>query len=373
MAYALHVIATLAGLAIIGLMLWDAFEVILVPRRVTNAFRVSRVVVVGLWRMWKRPALRIGSRREREGLLSPFAMLTVLLLFGTWVLGQILGFSLLHWGMSSHLRHEGLPGGFIADLYLSGSTFFTLGLGDVAPVSGLARVLTVIEGGMGFGFLALIIAYLPVLYQAFSRRETRISMLDEWAGSPPSATVLLRRPAEQGEPLALVPLLREWELASAEILESHVSYAILGYFRSQHDNQSWVAAITTVLDACTLVIAGIEDVPTLQARQTFAMARHAVVDLCQVYRQRPIRIGPDRLPSETLEKVRRVLVTAGLKPYEGAPATHQVHMLREMYEPYVRALSEHLLMPLPGWLPPERAKFNWETTAWATTGRDHAH
>jgi hypothetical protein len=300
-------------------------------------------------------------------------MLTMLTLFGVWALGLVVGFGLLQWSVGSHLAQVGGSAGLLTDLYMSGTTFFTLGLGDVSPASRIARLLTVVEAGMGFGFLAMVLAYLPVLYQSFSRREARIVMLDEWAGSPPNPAVLLRRAADGGELSAITGLLRDWEQTSAELLESHLSYSILAYFRSQHDNQSWLGALTTVLDTCTLVIAGIDGVPPLQARLTFAIARHAVVDLCQVLRSRPLQDGTDRLPAGDLAKLRVLLHQAGIRLHEGNVVDHEIAERRAMYEPYVRALSEHLLMPLPPWLPPEKARSNWETTAWARTGRHEAH
>jgi ion channel len=366
-------LAAVAGLAGILLILWDAFVTVLLPRRVSGAFHPGRSIQAGLWRLVSAWARRIELRRRREEFLSPFAMLLMLTLFGVWAAGLVVGFALLEWGLGSHLEYVGGGSvGFGTDLYMSGTTFFTLGLGDVHPTSHAARAITVIEAGMGFGFLAMVIAYLPVLYQAFSRREARIAMLDEWAGSPPTPATLLARAAHEGELGAVAVLLREWEQVAAELLESHLSYSILAYFRSQHDNQSWLAALTTVLDTSTIVIAGVQGMPALQAQLTFAMARHALVDLCQVLRCRPVD-GPDRLPADDLQKLRVLLDRAGLRLHEGGPADHQIAELRAMYEPYARALADHLVTPLPAWLPPARGRFNWETTAWARTGHDLDH
>jgi hypothetical protein len=224
-------------------------------------------------------------------------------------------------------------------------------------------VVTVIESGAGFGFLALVIAYLPVLYQSFSRRETRISMLDERAGSPPSAGELLRRRGSHYNETG-ARFLRDWELWSAELLESHLSYPVLGYFRSQHDNQSWVAALTVILDACALVLTGIEGILDDQARLTFAMARHASVDLASILSTPPMPPSPDRLPPEDLQRLREMLAERGLVLATGDEAESVLRDLRASYEPYVNALSRRLRMPLPSWLPPEGAADNWEVTAW---------
>ena len=233
----MHGLVFAAGVALIGWVLWDAFETILLPRRVPARARVSRLVLGRLWALWSAIARAIPHRPRRENFLSFYALLSILSLLIVWAGGLEVGFALLHWAHGSRLAGEGSVAGFATDLYMSGTTFFTLGLGDVRPLSTGARLITVTEAGTGFGFLALVLAYLPVLYQAFSKRETRITMLDEWAGSPPTAAVLLRRCSEARDPNVLSSLLKDWEITSAEILESHLSYPILCFFRSQHDNQ----------------------------------------------------------------------------------------------------------------------------------------
>src|SRR5262249_8204919 len=162
-------------------------------------------------------------------------------------------------------------------LYLSGTTFFTLGLGDVTPGAPLGRTLTVVESGLGFFFLAVVVGYLPVLYQAFSGRETTISLLDARAGSPPSAGECLLRLARSGNLAAIDAVLVGWERWAAELLESHLSFPVLSYYRSQHDNQSWLAALASILDTCAILMVEIKNANLYQAQLTFAMARHAAV------------------------------------------------------------------------------------------------
>jgi hypothetical protein len=251
--------------------------------------------------------------------------------------------------------------GFVDDLYMSGTTFFTLGLGDVHPVGSIARVLTVAEGGMGFGFLALVISYSPVLYQSFSRREIRLTLLDAWAGSPPAAAEVLRRLSEAGELKALDPFLKDWEYWCSELLESHISYPVVAYFRSQHQRQSWVAALTAVLDLCTLVIVGIEGLSTWQAHVTFAIARHAAVDLAQVLHSRP-DASANRLSQDDLEQIRRQLEHAGLRPDRSPEADARMAELRRSYDPYVAGLGRSLIMPVPSWWRPQPARDNWQTS-----------
>src|SRR5437870_8018784 len=226
---------------------------------------------------------------------------------------------------------------------MSGTTFFTLGLGDVQPVGRLARLITVAEAGTGFAFLAIVIAYFPVLYQSFSRREVRLTLLDAWAGSPPAAAEVLRRLGAERQLTALDPFLRDWEYWCSELLESHISYPLVAFFRSQHQRQSWVSALTTVLDVSALVLAGLDGLPTWQAQVTFAIARHAAVDLTQVLRAR-IDAAADRLSPEDLDRLRRLLADAGLRPVRSAEADARLAQLRRSYEPFIIGLGRSLLM-----------------------------
>jgi hypothetical protein len=278
-----------------------------------------------------------------------------------WAVGLIIGFALLHWSAGSQLQTPFGRAEFLDDLYMSGTTFFTLGLGDVYPREGVERLLTVAQGGMGFGFLAIVIAYFPVLYQAFSRREVRLTLLDAWAGSPPAAAEVLRRLSAAEELRALDPFLKDWEYWCSEVLESHLSYPLVAYFRSQHTSQSWVSALTTILDLSALVIVGIDGVATWQAHVTFAMARHAAVDLSQVFRASPV-LGSDRLPPEQLEQLRRQLESVGLRPARSSEADGRLCELRRSYEPFVEGLGRWLMMPLPSWQHEIGRRDNWQTS-----------
>src|SRR5215813_430822 len=296
------------GTVVILFVLWETFETIILPRRVRRRFRLTRLYYSSSWTAWVTLVRRIPRKKRREALLSFFGPISLLGLLALWAGGLVLGFALVHSGSSSELKTVSEPPSFSIYLYFSGTTFFTLGLGDITPVNRLARALTTLEAGVGFGFLAIVIGYLPVIYQAFSRREVIISMLDARAGSPPTAVELLRRHAKDRSLESLDELLRDWEQWSAELLESHLSYPVLAYFRSQHTNQSWLAALTAILDTCALIIAGVNDGPTRQAQLTFAMARHAVADLAQIFaRSRQPVLAPDRLPPTSLSALRDML------------------------------------------------------------------
>jgi len=287
-----------------------------------------------------------------------------------WAVGLIVAFAVLHWALRTPVHAPDNGSGFWTDLYLSGTTFFTLGYGDVTPVAGLGRALAVAEAGIGFGFLALVIGYLPVIYQAFSRREVNISLLDTRAGSPPSATELLRRHAEKWGDLE--ELFCDWERWAADLMESHLSYPVLCYYRSQHNNQSWLSALTTILDACAVAMSVLDSCPLHQAKLTFAMARHAVVDLSQVFNMPPRKPSPERLDDDEIRRLKTSLQDAGFKLRTDGGAMNKLRELRELYEPYAYALGAHLMMPLPPWVPASEVTDNWQTSAWGKISRGDA-
>ena len=356
------------GILIAVAVLWDAFEAVVLPRRVTRKLRLSRFFYIFWWGIWSSIGRAMRPGKFREVYLSVFGPLSILVLLMTWALGLIFGFALVHQAVGGSVMASGEPMNFLLDLYLSGTTFFTLGLGDVLPRTTLDRVVAVVESGMGFGFLALIIGYLPILYQAFSRRELTISLLDARAGSPPTAAELLKRYGREENRAAAHEILREWERWSADVLESHLSYPLLVYYRSQHDNQSWLGAMTAILDTCALCIVAFEKQKTLQARLTFAMARHAVTDLAQALSAAPRPIEPDRLPTAEFKRLCAALAPAGIGFCCGgqpaADAEKRLNEFRAMYEPYLNGLALRLLLPLPPWIPEGEAHYNWRTTAW---------
>jgi hypothetical protein len=356
----LAVVVALAALTLIVAILVDSFETIILPRRVRRRRRITVYVYYATWRPWSYIARRIEDTGRREDFLSFYGPLALILLLGVWAVGLVFGFAMLQWAFGSHLAPPAGHAGFSTDVYMSGTTFFTLGLGDVTPQTRIARALTVAEAGTGFAFLALVIGYLPILYQAFSRREVNISQLDARAGSPPSAVEMLRRFRQDGRELNA--MLRDWEQWSAELLESHLSYPWLAHFRSQHERQSWVASLAVILDVCALVMVGIEGIPQQQARLTFAMARHAAVDLTQVLDVHKRIPAKDRLPPTELARLRAALEEVGMQVREGVDADARLASLRRLYEPYVNALSDELFSSLPMWIPAEGAPDDWETS-----------
>jgi hypothetical protein len=356
-----HIAALLAGLLVISIVLWDAFETVVLPRTVSRPLQLTRIYFRVTWRIWGRVAAVFHADRHRERFLAVYGPLCLLGLAMVWALGLATGFAVLHWSNGSSLRPVSGGVRFIDDLYMSGTTFFTLGLGDLQPAGQVARLLTVAEAGTGFAFLAIVIAYFPVLYQSFSRREAQLTLLDAWAGSPPAAAEVLKRLAARGELGALNPFLKDWEYWCSDVLESHIAYPAVAFFRSQHQRQSWIAALATILDLSALVDVGIEGVTTWQAHVTFAMARHTAVDLAQVLRAVP-DTATNRLPDGDLEQLRLQIEGVGLRPARSPEADRRLLELRRSYEPFVLGLAHALMMPAPSWWHRQAVKDNWQST-----------
>ncbi len=350
-------ILVVAALVLLGVVLQDAFEVMLLPRRIFRRFRLTRLYFVAAWAIWTSMARRIPAGARREGVLSVFGALAMIILFVLWAGALITGFGALEWALQPGGAHSPL----FEQIYMSGITFFTVGFGDVVPHSGAGRVVAVIEGGTGIGFIAVVIGYLPVLYQLFSRREAHVIQLDARAGSPPTACTMLIRHAEAGALDKLDDLLRAWEIWGSELLESHLSYPMLIYYRSQHDNQSWLAAITAVMDTCALILVGVEEMRPLQARMTFALARQVVVEMARTSGVRPVlREAGGRLPPEEFQALGAALRGAGVDWDRGTVTEATLAALRATYEPLLEGLSAALLMPLPGWMADAGAMDHWQ-------------
>ncbi len=365
----LHIVGVALGIAILWVVLLDAFETMVLPRRVLRNFKLTAYFYRRTWIPWRWLASKIKTASRQQNFLGYFGPLSLIVLLGFWASGLILGFAMVQYGAGAHEQLNNEPITFGRILYHSGETFFTLGYGDILPTSGLSRALSVMESGMGFAFLGIVIGYIPVVYSAFSRRELQISLLDARAGSPPSAAELLVRLAGRTEDPGmdqsmLDEVLRDWERWSGELLEAQISYPVLTFFRSQHSNQSWLAALTTMLDVTSLVLAGIEGVHPGQAKLTFAMARHAAVDLAQVVNARFDPAEPDRLPEEEFQGLRMKLQNAGLRLRNDAYARAKLRRLRSMYEPYVHATGRNLVLKLPPWKFEEKGKDNWQAGPW---------
>ncbi len=360
--------AVILGLGLILVAMVDALESIVMPRTVKRSLRLSTLMFELSSRGYALTRF-LPKGPIRNSVLNAYAPVTLLSLISFWALSIVFGFALLVWGVHPVMTNQ-VEIGFPSSLYYSGVTFFTLGFGDLTPQDGLGRFLAVSEAGLGFGFLALLIGYVPVMYTSFSRREVAMLLLDSKAGSDPSATTMLVRHAELGCMDKLEEVLKQWEQTSAELLESMLSYPILAYYRSQHDDSSWLKSLTAVLDCCVLIEhVMVGDEPWMrglryQARNTFAMGRHVLVDVAYILDEAPTQDNGTRLRAGETEFLVSLLHAAGLKTVDVVAADSELQKGRITYEPFARSLAKELRVDLPVWSQREYKPDNWQTSAW---------
>jgi hypothetical protein len=355
----MQTVTVIVGTLLVLFMLLEVFEALVLPRRVKRPFRLSRFYYQYFWRFWASGSLLFPPGHRRQTFLSVFGPLSLIILFSIWAFALIFGFGLIHYGVAPE-------DAFITDsLYLSGTTFTTLGYGDLTPKTVTARLVSVLEAATGFGFFAVVIAYLPILYQSFGKREAFISILDARAGSPPAAGRMLLRilPRSENEEL-IVSFLKDAEKWSAELLEGHLSFPVLGQYRCQHDNQSWLAALTCTLDVSALLLTVIDGLNPTQARFAFAMARHAVVDLGLVIGKAPSPPNEERLPPDRLDELLVALHSKGVKVRNDPEARNKLNEMRGLYEPFVAGLASFYRFTVPVIWPKENRLDNWQTSAW---------
>ena len=342
--------------SLIAAILHDAFEVMLLPRRVKSKMRIVRYFFKGTWFVWSALGSKITSEDRRHSFLGLYGPLSLVLLLIVWAVGLIGAFGGIFWSLNP-TQFSSHP--WLNQAYFSGVTFFTLGYGDIVPHVAWSKALAVCEAGTGLGFIAMVIGYLPVIYQLFSRREAQVIMLDSMAGSPPVCTTMICRYAEGHGLDALDGFLLRWQQWAAELLESQLSYPMLAYYRSQHDNQSWLAALTAVMDVSVLIMVGFDGVRTLQARLTFGTARLATIEMGRVLGAGPRPFEEERLSSDGFAEIKNRLAAAGLRFVDEEEAEERLASFRDTYEPFLNGLANHLLLSLPGWFSDVDQLDNW--------------
>jgi hypothetical protein len=355
----MRILTGILGLVLLAVILGDAIQTVVVARHALRMPRITRLFYRASWAPYAAIGRLLHAGNGRERYLGAYGPLSLLMLLGFWAVAIIIAFAMLQQAVG--FRIGGAWVSFPDAIYFSAGSFFTLGASE--PSGNLpSKYLMVLEAGVGFSFLGLVIGYLPVLYQSFSSRELRILLLDARAGSPPSAAELLLR--RGSDPEKLEERLADWEEWALDLLQTHLSYPMLAYYRSQHPNQSWLAALTVVLDVSALVAVSTEGDLRRQAQFTFAAARHAIVHTASVFRRKPQDADADRLPAEDLARLSSALSALHVAVQADRVAASELSALRAMYEPYAHSLGAYFVMALPPWLPSARASENWQIVTW---------
>jgi hypothetical protein len=336
----------LLGVACLVLVFWDVFETVLVPRPTPGRLRLARHLTRVTWRAWRGIALRVRAGGERERLLGLYAPANVIALLGLWLVVLVVGYGLIFMALRDQLQPP--PTDLGNALYFAGTSIMTLGFGDIVASGVLARVVTLLAAATGLGVVAVVLTYLFSLFASFQRREILVVTLEARAGAPPSPVALLETYAALGIVDDLRTLFADWEAWSAEVLDSHVAYPILAFFRSSHDNLSWISALGAVLDATSLVLTTVRGVPRGPAELTARVGRHFVEDISNF-----LGFGETDAPlvdQDMFEQAYRRLEAAGYELEELEHAWLGFERARAAYGARLEALAHYWTVPSTLWI-----------------------
>ena len=335
----------IAGLLLVGLALWDVFQTIVVPRPTPGWLRIGRYVVRWTWRPYRNIIVRFRTGLARDAMLGLYAPGAAIMLLVVWLVVIVVGYGLILFALRADLQP--VPQTIGDAVYFAASSILTIGFGDIVATSGVARTVVVIGAATGLGIVALVITFLFSLFGSYQRREVLVVTLAARAKAPPSAMMLLITYARLGLVDELPSLFREWEVWTAEVLDTHVSYPLLGYFRSSHDNVSWISSLGAVLDAAALVMTTIKGVPTGHAKITHRVGTHLVEDIANIQGLKGEGSAVERAEFDV------VYAKLGKVGYELEPeddAWRAFERERASYAGRLLALADYWATPAPVWV-----------------------
>ena len=331
----MRVLIAIVGALLVALMLSEFFVTFMLPRRVRRDPRIARGLDWLLWRRWRALARRLESA-SADTLLGFFGPLALLAQLVVWALGLMIGYGLIEWAVA---------GGSFSARFLTSSGLF-LSAGTSSGSVGV-RVVELLEAATGVGVLFIVIGYIPAVYSAFSRRETAVSQLAARAGSPPAAAALLQRAGARGSWRHLERDLQAWEGWAAELMETHLTYPLLAFYRSQHVNQNWLATLTAIVDVAAFIKATVPDENGDAADITFGIGRHALADLALQFRLEPV--SADRLSDSDFDDLFAIIDRSQIANVDREVARRRLDQYRGEYEPNAQALAGSLALALPPW------------------------
>lgn len=334
-----------AGAVIVLIVFYDLFQSVVLPRPAVGKIQLVRLLIRPAWLVWRWVSRRTSRVERSEARLAYFGPLALLGLFVVWALALTLGYGLMISGLGDQFHPA------IADvataIYVSSSTLVPLSFGDFVPEQGLARLMIVAESATGVALAALAITLLFSLYESFRAREEAVISLDAVAGAPPSGLHILETAAAHHTRPALVDLFDEWRRWSAMVLESHLAYPLLVYFRSSHDNEAWINSFGAVMDAATLVMSSVDDEAEGAARLMFTVGNHLVEDLTWVLRLKP---ATDAIVErEEFDQAIARLKKAGYQVKDG-DIWKQFVELRSRYASTLNQVAHLLAVPTAEWV-----------------------
>jgi hypothetical protein len=340
----MEAIAAVLGVFLLTLAYWDLFETVVVPRPTPGWFRIGRYLVRGSWRVLR--TVRDGRPdRSYDRLLGLFAPAATISLLLAWLVTLIVGYGLILYALRDELRP--VPPDLGSTMYFAATSVLTLGFGDIVAAGGPARVVITIAALSGLGAVALVVTFLFSLYGSYQRREVQVVALQAAAGAPPSAVALLETYAQLDLVGRLPALFDEWEHWAVEVLDSHVAYPLLGFFRSSHDNLSWISALGTVLDAASLVLTTLDDIPRGEAKLFKRVGTHLVEDISNLGFGAGDATSLDR---SDFDAACARLEEAGYRIASTDASWPRFEAARATYAPRLEAMARYWATPATSWL-----------------------
>jgi hypothetical protein len=338
-----------SGVICVALTLNDVFQSVVMPRATGRGFRISFYVWRSAWFWWPRIAWRLfaDDSEKREEFFAVFAPLMLVFLIGFWVGLLIFGFGLLLWGMRSHILPPQESFGGV--LYFAGTSLLTIGFGDVVGKGGGPRLVSVLAALSGLSFLSITTAFLFAIFGAFQARETFVVTIAARAGTPPSGVNLLAIAGYSLTREDLSPLMIDAQRWAAAVMESHLAYPMLAFFRSSHDDQSWVGTLGTLLDSATLLMTTVDGVKDGQARIFYNVGRHATRDLSRYFRVAGAEeaVGIER---PEFEHACDRLAAAGYQLHDRNESWNRFSSLRASYATQLSELARFFQIPPLQWI-----------------------
>jgi len=338
-------LAVAGGFAIVAASLFDIFEAVILPRAASVRLRLSSSIVRTTWPMWSSLGLRIKDDDSRENFLGAYAPLALISFLFTWGISCIVGYGLILYGIREQLKP--VPN-FGEALYFAGTSFLTIGYGDIVPHGGMARVLSLAAGASGFAIVAIVTTFLFSVFGGFQSRERFVVTFGTRAGAPPSGVTLLETYAALGLAKDVDQVFEEGLNWAATVLETHLAYPILAYFRSSHDAESWVGTLGALLDASTLKITLLEDGSSGHAKLFNILGRHLVRDMSRQY-----RLGKDRdagVERYEFDAARVRLQAAGWVVRDADAAWQKFAEVRSSYASPLNAMASYWRIPPAQWI-----------------------
>jgi hypothetical protein len=333
------------GVVLVVLAFGDIFQSVIVPRPVGRALRPSAFISRWGWFSWRAVGHRIVDSDKQEDFLGTYAPLLLISQQIIWVIMLIFGYGLIFFGLREQLRP--VPD-FGTALYFAGTSLLTIGYGDVVPAGGVARFVALCAGTSGFGVFAILTTFLFSIFGAFQAREAFVVTFTNRAGAPPSAIEMLEAHARLNIINHLEQTMHESQMWMAQVMETHLAYPVLTYFRSTHDSISWIGVFGTILDGSTLAITTL-DIPTKgEALMVNRLGRHFVKDFSEYF---AFEAGGDAgVERSEFDLAYDRLGAAGLPLRDRDTAWKQFAELRSTYAGPLNAMAQYWRIPPSQWV-----------------------